>query len=121
MLRRRYLMNQTHEFGITGSTICDYNYVTMNADQTTIFGLDENRKDVKRSLPVIQHTPDGAYTVMAHSQSAAIHIKHLGLWMNMHLDWSRAISDISSKIGHRHIVMTNSWIGFPSSVWWMPA
>jgi hypothetical protein len=30
----------------------------MNADETEIFGLEENRKDVK--LSDIEHTPDGS-------------------------------------------------------------
>jgi hypothetical protein len=91
------------------NAFCKYNYITMNEDKTKIFGLDENRKDIELSLKVIQQTPEGPIMTDAHSQSAAVHIKHLGLWMNMHLDWSRAISDLSSTIGwHRHIISANS-------------
>ena len=91
------------------NAFCKYNYITMNEDKIKVFGLDENRKDIQLSLQVIKQTPEGPVMATAESQSAATHIKHLGLWMNMHLDWSRAISDLSSKIGwHRHIISANS-------------
>jgi ribonuclease HI len=91
------------------NAFCRYNYISMNQKKTKIFGLDEKRQDIQLSLPVVQHTKDGPITATAHSQSATTHIKHLGLWMNMHLDWTRAISDISSKIGwHRHIIHANA-------------
>jgi hypothetical protein len=91
------------------NTFCGYNYISMNHDKTKIFGLDENRQDMTLSLPVVQHTNTGTTISMVHSQTASKHIKHLGLWMNMHLDWTRAINDVSSKIGwHSQIISANS-------------
>jgi hypothetical protein len=89
---------------------CEYNYISMNETKTKLFGLDENRKDIQMSLPVIQHGKKGEIIMkIAKAQPATKHIKHLGLWMNMHLDWSRAESDIASTIGHyRHIINSNA-------------
>jgi hypothetical protein len=73
------------------NTFCENNYISMNETKTKPFGLDENRKDIQMSLPVIQHGKEGEIIMKtAKAQPAAKHIKHLGLWMNMNLDWSRA-------------------------------
>jgi large subunit ribosomal protein L40e len=91
------------------NTFCEYNYISMNPKKTKLFGLDKNRNDIHMTLPVVQHGEKGKTIKMTKSQSASIYILHLGLWMNMHLDWSRAESDIASTIGwYKHLINANS-------------
>ena len=80
----------------------------MNHKKTKIFGLDHNRDDIDIELPVIQHTSEGTSFTQVKSQSASKHIRNLGLWMNMHLDWSRAVSEISKSVGwYKHLIRGN--------------
>ena len=92
------------------NAFCEHNYILMNKDKTKLFGLKkalphQDRQDINITLPVIQHTPQGVTYSEVKSQPATTHIKHLGLWMNMHLDWSRA--EGGPSVNHRMVQTPN--------------
>jgi hypothetical protein len=108
-----FLLSSTKD-GITRmnewvNTFCEYNYISMNPTKTKIFGMDQNRKSVDFTLPVIQHSKKGTTFIEVNAQDANKHIKHLGLWINMNLDWSKATRDLSKTVGwHRHLIISNN-------------
>ena len=81
----------------------------MNPTKTKVFGMDQDRKSVQFSIPVVQHTIEGSNYMQVMSQDAHTDIKHLGLWINMNLDWTRATKELSKTVGwHRHIIASNN-------------
>jgi hypothetical protein len=87
---------------------CNYNYISMNDEKTKVFGWDEKGKDTTMSIQTTTQGPLGQAYNTVKAQPTKVHIKYLGIYMNMHLDWTKQVKQMNQTVGwHCHRIRKN--------------
>jgi hypothetical protein len=87
---------------------CNYNYISMNCEKTKLFGWNERGEDTTMTIQTTTQGPLGQTYNAVKAQPTAVHVKYLGIWMNMHLDWTKQVKKMNQMVGwHCHIIRKN--------------
>jgi hypothetical protein len=88
---------------------CNYNYISMNCEKTKLFGWNERGEDTTMTIQTTTQGPLGQTYNAVKAQPTAVHVKYLGIWMNMHLDWTKQVKKMNQMVGwHCHRIRKNN-------------